>query len=454
MNRYRVEILLALLVVAIAGPLVHEYKAQQASRYLFTAAMWDNGTILLDEYAAVDPPILGVDRSVYNGHTLSDKAPLQPVMAVPFYAVYRVAGGEPATERRIHENLGLWWITFWMSTIPAALLTVLTYRFARRFLPETSLIATVGIMTGSILLPFAAVLFGHELAAMLLFAAFFLATSELTRSSGLLAAGLLAGAAVAVEYTAVVGVLVIGGYLLWRVRRRVLWYFVGGMPVAIGLGWYQSIAFGSPLSHPYRYSAFSEVTEEARPFFSIFSRVHPERILEVFFQGRGFFVATPLVIIGIYGLVLLARGSDRPKAAIAVTSLAMFAAFLLIPLFWGNPWGGESPGARYMTPAFPFLVLGVAAAWRRVRLLALAAMTVGTTTMLVATMTDPLISRGVSGGAGTWARLAIEGDWVPTIFTIAVGPFGWFIHAALVAVVARTLIVSAAVESSMEPGVR
>ena len=92
----RVELLLALLVVVIAGPLVHDNGAQQASRYTLTAAIWDEHTLNLDMYAALDEPVLGVDRAVRDGSTYSDKAPLQPMLAVPFYAAYRAVGGEPA----------------------------------------------------------------------------------------------------------------------------------------------------------------------------------------------------------------------------------------------------------------------------------------------------------------------------------------------------------------------
>ena len=56
-----------------------------------TAAIWDDGTLVLDRYEAQ----LSVDRAVRDGHLYSDKAPGQPLLAVPFYAMYRGVGGEP-----------------------------------------------------------------------------------------------------------------------------------------------------------------------------------------------------------------------------------------------------------------------------------------------------------------------------------------------------------------------
>ena len=62
----RAEVAAAALVVAVAGPLVHDYTAQPASRYTFTAAIVDHGTVRLDRYTHV----LGVDRAVVDGHTV------------------------------------------------------------------------------------------------------------------------------------------------------------------------------------------------------------------------------------------------------------------------------------------------------------------------------------------------------------------------------------------------
>jgi hypothetical protein len=385
-----------------------------------------------------------VDRAVKDGHTYSDKAPLQPVLAVPFYAVYRAVGGEPAIERRIEENLGLWWITFWMATVPAAILAALMYRVGRRHGPESSLPATMALVFGSIMLPFAVLLFGHSLVALLVFAGFAVLSGELDRGR-LIGAGALLGAAVAAEYTAAIAVAVVGGYALWRAGQRVMWFVVGGIPFAVLLGWYHTVVFGTPFTHPYRYSAFTEVHEEAAGLLENFAGFHPEHALQVFVDGRGFLVATPMVVVALIGLVAMMRRGASERRAEAVVALFMFAGFMVIPVFWGNPWGGDSPGARYMTPALPFLVVGAAWAWRyarraeRLRVLLVAVAAIGVVTMLLATITDPLIPDEAPVSIRWWLELAVDGDIVPTVFTVAIGPLGWVIQAGLVAVVARGL---------------
>jgi hypothetical protein len=434
----RGEVLVALLVLVAVGPLVHPNGAQQASRYVLTAAIWDEGTFRLDSYADLDPPVLGIDRSVRQGHTYSDKAPLQPMLAVPFYASFRAVGGEPATEARYSQNLGIWWLTFWTATVPSAILAALMYRMGRRVSLRTGLASSLALFFGSMLLPFAALLFGHALAAALVFAAFSLLVGALTPGR-LAGAGALIGAAVATEYTAGIAAIILTSLVIWRNRVALGWFLAGAVPFALLLGWYHAVAFGSPIAHPYRYSAFNEVTAEARGFFAIFSSFNPENGLAVFVSWRGFLLASPIVLLGLVGLVTFLRSRTRGDAFIAVTAIAMFVGFLLIPLFWTNPWGGDSPGPRYMTPAIPFLVVGVAHAWERFRLAAMYATALSVSTMVLATVTVPLLGPGWQNGVGRWIVFASEGIIAPTIYSMALGPIGWVLHIATIAVVLRAL---------------
>jgi hypothetical protein len=431
---WQVELLLFLFVVALVGPLLHDYGAQQASRYTLTAAIWEEQTVKLDSYEHA----LGIDRAVRDGHVYSDKAPLQPLLGVPFYAVYKVVGGESATTLRVSENLGLWWMTLWMSVIPLGLLAVAMYRVARQFVPR-ALPPVVAFTVGTMMLPFGSVLFGHELVALFLFLAFYPFAAEGPSRTAVILAGAAAGAAVAVEYTAAIGVVVLCGLVLWRQPHRFAWFVVGGLPFVILLAVYHTVAFGSPLTHPYQWSAFSGVVTEAADPLGIFSTLHPERVLQIFFAGRGFLIASPLVVMGLVGSVWLARGGDTQRRVAGWVAIAMFVGYLGVVVMWGNPWGGESPGPRYMMPAIPFLAAGVAVVWNRYELLGKVALVIGAVTMGLATITDPLINREIAGGLPQWIDLAASGEFVPTVYTMALGPAGWLVHVGLAGLVGGLL---------------
>lgn len=85
----RVDVALGLLILAISVPIVQPLRAQQASRYALTGALWDDRSVWIDDYP------LGVDQAEHDGHVVSDKSPGQPILAVPPYALYRLVGGSP-----------------------------------------------------------------------------------------------------------------------------------------------------------------------------------------------------------------------------------------------------------------------------------------------------------------------------------------------------------------------
>lgn len=425
----RVRLLLFVFVLAMVGPFVHIYRAQQASRYALTASIWENHTVILDEMEEV----VAIDIAVRDGHMYSDKAPLQPILGVPFYAAYRAVGGESATVLRVSGNLGVWWQTFWFAAVPLAALAVVLLAIAERVDRTTAMSSALAVIAGTILLPFGALLFGHVLAAFFIAAAVALLLSDEVTAWHLVGSGALVGAAVMTEYPAVLVGAVVGLFALWRARSRVYWFVVGGAPPAVLLGIYHTIAFGSPLSHPYRYSAFAGVPDAEKSFLDPFGSAKLDNLVDIFFAGRGFFIATPIVILGLVGVIWMVLRRDGLERALAVASIGAFLAMLAVPLFWGNPWGGSSPGPRYLTPALPLLVVGVAAIWSFRPLLSRVVVAVSATTMVLATVSDPLITAAGNGGFGRWLRLVRDGEFADTVFTIGLGTWGWLVHVALVA---------------------
>lgn len=432
--RHRTDLLVAAAVLCLAAPVLQVLMAQQSSRYALTAALWDRGTVRIDAYEHT----LGMDWAASDGHVYSDKAPVQPVLAVPAYAAYRALGGEPADRLRIDGNLGLWTVSLATSAVPAAALAVLMRRLARRVAPDpAATAAALAVAFGTLLLPFATVLFGHVLAATFGTAAALLVLRERPSPRAVAAAGLLTGLGVATEYTVAILALVLTGLVAVRHTRRLGWWVLGGLGPAAALVGYQWAVFGSPLSFSYEHS---RGTGQHAGIGGV-RLLDPDRLADVLAGDRGLFLATPVVLLGVAGSLALARrAAGRPAThrVVGVVGLVAFAGFLLVQAGWGNSTGGDSPGARYVTPALPLLAAGVAVGLARWPLVARWMVGVSVAVMGLATVTQPLMGRDVPNAVAGWLRLAGLGRWTATVPGLVLGDW------ALVAVVAGAGVLAVA----------
>jgi hypothetical protein len=429
-RRHRVEVLLASVVLLVCAPIVALVWAQSAPRYAFTAAVVDGHTIRIDDYTGT----LGVDRAVKDGHTYLDKAPGQPVLAIPLYAAYRAVGGEPATHLRPVQNLGVWWQSLWCSAVAAALLAILMRREADETAPEVATAAAIGLAFGSLLLPFGTMLFGHVLSALLGFAAYRMLVRRDPTDRAIACSGALAGAAVFVEYTTAIVFVVLAVAVVALHRRRSLRWFAGAAVPGAALAAYQWAAFGSPLAFSYKYSAFA-VHHSSTAGIGV---PNPVRLLEVLFGERGFFTLTPLMLIGVVGLVLQLRSGTVARARVVIP-LAVVALFLVFHAGWTDATGGDSPGPRHLIPSIPFLASGVAFAWQRYRSVAKATAVFSAGFMMLATFTNPIASEHVSA-VQSWLRDARSGEWADSVLTMPLGHWALVLPLAAAALVARRLL--------------
>jgi hypothetical protein len=303
----RSDVLLAAVVALVVVPVLQPLMAQQASRYALTAALADQGTVVIDAYAEY----VTVDRAEREGRLYSDKAPGQPVLGVPAYLAYRAFGGAPATQALPLGDLGLWSVNLVSAALPAVALAVLMRRFALRVAPRGATPAALGMALATMLLPFATVLFSHVLSAALGLAAYLL----LTRAGGdgrvpgwaIAGSGLLAGLAVTVEFTMGLLVVVLGVTGLVLHRWRSGWYILGGVVPALLLGWYNAVAFGGPLTLSYEYSGFAQHQD------GLVGAQLPRlaSTMTVLFGERGLLTLTPLVAVGVIGCVALLLSAPR-----------------------------------------------------------------------------------------------------------------------------------------------
>ena len=157
-----------LFLIVAFGPSVAPVTSQPGSRLALTAALAEHGTVDIHGLSARHRP-----RATYNGHLRSDKAPGQPVLAVPVYLAADAVGRESAAHLRQVGNLTAWWVTFWTSFVPFVALVVLMY------LRGVSILAAgprarrrrSGSGVCTMMLPHAVNLYGATLAAFTAYAA-------------------------------------------------------------------------------------------------------------------------------------------------------------------------------------------------------------------------------------------------------------------------------------------
>lgn len=411
-----------LLVVLAVGPFIHHMGEQQASRYAFTAAIWDQSTLVLSDYT----DMLGRDLAIKDGVVYSDKAPGQPFLAVPFLAIYRLFDGDTSTPGSVDPEPAVWWLTFWTATIPAAVLAMLMYSWAKEVERSTALAATLTMLFGTLLVVYATLLFGHVLAATLAFAMFLLIREKSVSPGGLYLGGLLGGLAVLVEYPVALVVLLLTGAAFYLHRASAWRVLVGGVPSVLLMGWYNLAAFGSPLSFSYQFSGF---LEEPRATTAIFPGPSWQLLLEVLYSPRGLLVAAPVLVMALLGLYRMWSGRWRFDAVVAGS---VFLAMLMVQASWSNPYAGGA-GPRYVTPALPFLVAPLAVAWKRWRISTVVLSALSIATLGAATLTNPQLGTEFRAGARYWFGELVSGNLAPMMWSWSLGWAGWLIHLVSVA---------------------
>jgi hypothetical protein len=367
-----------------------------------------------------------IDVVRYRGHLYTAKTPGLAAAALPAYLVLRTVAPDRTTEDPLHS---IWVLRLWACALPAMLLLLLVRERADALVAGagTAVALTLGLAT--LLLPFATVLFSHVLAALLGFAAFVLLWREgaQPRPAVLAAAGVLAGLGVAVDYVVALVAAALLPYAAARQprRARAAAYAAGAGAAIVPILLYNWWAFDSPFHVPYEgWHAPGEPPLQGplglgAPSFPVLVQ------LVISSGGIG-----PLLFPAIAASLLLYRRA--PAEALLIFGLT--ASFLVLNAARSDPFGGASPGPRYLIPLLPFLAVALVFAFRSFPGATVGVAVGGALFMTGATATSPL---------GAWDHQVLHrlatGGYVDSVLSF-VG-----VHGALGAVPFFVAIVAAVV---------
>ena len=152
--------------------------------------------------------------------------------------------------------------------------------------------------------------------------------------------------------------------------------------------------------------------------------------------NRGLLVLTPIVVMALVGVVLMRRRGHRAEANV-ITAVAI--AYFVYNIGYWQPFGGGTPGPRFLVPALPFVAVGLAFAYRRLPALTLAMAIPSALAMLIASFTYPLIGEQ---GNGTWIDWLLDGSLEHTLFTAFGVTDAWLAAIPVLAAIAAAIVLA------------
>jgi hypothetical protein len=442
--------LLAVVCAALAyASVIQTFNWNQTSHYDLIRAIALNGTPKIDPFISNTG-----DRARYRGHWYSSRAPGLAFFTLPAYEVLRLGHASEvfrdAPAQRNDDEI-LWALALWGSVLPALIIMLVARKLAERVEPGYGTLAAVTLGLGSLLLPIGTLLFSHVLSACLALAAFAVLLRERDGPPRLLSvalAGLLIGYGITTEYPVLFAGLILGVYLLtrpglsWLDRAKRAGAYAGGVVIGVlPLALYDLWAFGT-VTHV----AYADIPQHHAGFFGISPPDIPVAIT-LLFSSRGLLTLAPVLVMALAGIVLLHRRGRRAEAwVITVVSLV----YLAYNSGYFLPFGGGTPGPRFMLGLVPFLGVPLALAYRRWPGPTLALGVASIATMGLVTLTHPLVGRGPE--VGIFTRAASNGQFQPSIVNLFFSGSGWkapipFLIAAVAAVL---LAVSATPRPSLD----
>ncbi len=390
---------IVLVAIAAASRVPPESGWNGTAHFALVQSLAD-GTPSIDEHLNQSGDISYVD-----GHFYAAKAPGLAMFSLLPYAVANGLGAiplgsptSPPPGAHLVDGRSLWYVN--LVVVLAFLVLLLLIRWAvERSIGAAGTPVALMLGLGTMLLPFATTYFAHVLAAALGFSAFAVAAyARWARPLWTIAgAGVLAGLAIVVETPALIVATAVALYVAF-VRpphlARLGSFAAGTLIGIIPLLSFNTWAFGSPLRMSYAHGV-KELGTSGHDVLGandegVYGITRPDigALIDLLVSHRGLFVLTPITALALVGLPGLARRGLRSEALFVA---GLTAAMLLYNASYYYPFGGWSPGPRFLVLLLPFLAFPLADAWLRWRIVTLIVAGISAFWMISATVAGPLL---------------------------------------------------------------
>ena len=348
--------------------------SNDGSHYALTRTIVQNRTFALKQF---DDYAEGNDIAIRDNVLYSDRPPGTALLATAFYQLGSLLPSplSPLPSRHDADNPSLLYVLL-LPVWAGAGTAVLLYLLLRRLSIDAAVAVTAVLFfaLGTIHWKYSTVLFSHALSAFLASLSIFLLSSF--RPPGrfwpTFFLGFILGYSVLVEYSNGLLVIIVGLYLLGKIRpftiqnltRTLLPFALGGLIPALFLAYYNNINFGSPITLSYAYALNYPWASQFSTTFN-YPILAGLRSLIIFGTGdgqcdpvcynQGFLLLSPILALAIPGFYFYARQSRK----VFVLTTAVFLTYLLLFAAHRTSHGFTGDG-RYLTPFLSFLALPLA----------------------------------------------------------------------------------------------
>ena len=333
-----------------------------------TMSIVDNGKLEIDDYIKEGCKETGCAHAYYKGHWYSGFAPGMSFLAVPVYALFKPLldlipeiGGY--NDLRLSVIVLNFLVNILIGAVSAALGAVLIYKITGFFTTKEKykiLLSFVSVL-GSLFFVYSSGSSRSVGAVFAVFAFYLLLKSKyrILKNKNLFFAGLSSGIAVALDYSYLIILVVLGVYALSFLRnKKILLFVLGALIPGLFLLGYNYAVYDNMFSSPYQNRAMEWTKELFAGDYIHWKNIGIESLYGLSVSPeKGLFVYMPFFILSLIGIIIGLVNEKKFRAEILTLLGIVLGMFVYNAAYFA--WHANCGfGPRYLVPMIPFFMIG------------------------------------------------------------------------------------------------